>query len=883
MKGADLMLRLRALFRGRRVEQELDEELESHLELQTRKYMDEGFDEAAARHRACLDFGGIEQAREECRQVRGVQWIENIGKDLKYGLRTLRKSPGFTLTAMLALAVGVGANVALTHSLLSALKPRLPFREPTRISVLWLKSEQDPHIDEMMASVADLVDWRAQTHSFTSIAATTWTENMNFGGNGAAERIRAFEVTANLFDTLGVQPRFGRAFLDSEEQSGHNRVAILGDSFRARHYPSAAAALGSSIRLDGEFYTVVGVLAPDFSVGFLPDPDVLVPLALDTSAALDRRQRVILGLARLRDGATVDQARNDIAAIQGRLGREHFEDRGWTAHLNPLPSEGTQDARDKLPFFAAIAAVVLLLACLNAAVLSLARYLARHPEMVLRNALGAGRGRLAQQIVCEGLLLSIFAGAVGFAIALGGIALIREYEPFYSNFPIAALPDWRIFLYYGFLIGGVTLLFSSAPAVTISRSAVASGLNAGSPRIASGGVRLSWLSMIVQIGAAVAVLSLTGLMARTVAELYHFDLGFVPDQLLEGEIVLRGARYASAAAQRDFFRRLMERMETDHRVPAALTSHFPLSESYGMSGYAIQLEDRPLEVIDNRSRSAADAVSINFFSVIGAKLIRGRDFQRQEVEPVAIINETFARKFFAGEDPVGKRIVVRAPMSKEMDELSPGARRIIGVVKDVSQWGPRSSEGFPNVYVPFDQNPVPWVSVVIRRSATAGADLVKAAVAELDPDLPVFRIQTARELVDQAYAPPRFQLIMLILFSWVALFLSAIGIFSLVAHSVRRRHREFGIRLALGARPAQIRRLALRGGFAVAGMGLPLGLGLAALLGRLMATLLYHVKPWDAQIAAAALLLVATCVLIACFIPAYEASRTDPMSAVRDE
>ncbi len=882
---ADVILRIRSLFRRARLERELDEELQTHLELQTRKYVLEGRDRSEARRMARSDFGGVEQVREACRDVRGVQMIENLWKDLSYGFRTLRKTPGFTATAGLALAIGIGANVALLHSFLAVLQPILPFRNPDRIAVLWLKSQKEPLADEVVASIADLADWRARAHSFSAIAATTWTENMNVGGASQAERVRSFEVTANLFDALGVQPRFGRAFLVGEEQIGHNRVAILGSGFCLRHFGGSEAALGKPIRLDGETYSVVGVLPPGFSIGFLPDPDVLVPLPTNAPAALDRRQRVIFGLGRLRERVSLEDARKEMAGIEQQLGREHVEDEGWSANVNLLASEGTGDARAKLPFFAGIAAIILLLACTNAAALSLARYLSRQPEMVVRSALGAGRGRLVQQVLCEGLLLSTLAGALGFAIALGGIALLREYKPFNSNFPITATPDWRIFLYYGVLIGGVTLLFGSAPALMVSRSAAGPALSAGSPRIAGGRGRLAFFSMTFQIGVAVAALCVTGLMAKTLARLYDFDLGFRPERLIEGEVILKGPRYASRSAQRDFFERVLERIEADGRVRAAITSHFPLSQSYGMSGYAIQREDRPLPIdAVDRSMTGAEAVSPGFFLVAGAKLTRGRDFSAREEEPAAIVNETFARKYFPGEDPVGKRVLVLSAMMKEMDELTPGPRRIVGVVKDISPWGPRSPV-IPDLYVPFDQNPVPWMSVVIERmgGASEGATLIRAAVANLDSDIPIFRIHTARELVDQTLAQSRFQLTMLGLFAAVALFLSGIGVFSVVTHSVRRRRREFGIRLALGATPGQIRRLAMGGGLALAGAGLLLGLGISTILGRTMTSLLFDVKPWDTQIACAAVLLVVASIAAACLLPAHEAARTDPMSAVREE
>ena len=878
MKLTDLQLRLRALFRGQRVEQELEGELRDHLELQVRKYISQGFTEPDARRKARIDFGGMEQVREQCRDVRGTQSIESIWRDFKYAFRTLAKSPGFTLTAALALAIGMGANVALLHSFLSALKPTLPFRDADRLAVLWLKNKKDPSYDEMMMSIPNLAAWRERAHSFTSIAATTWTENMNFGGGDQAERIRAFEVTANLFETLGIQPRQGRAFLEGEQHTGRNRVAILGHGFCLRHFGAPDAALAKSIRLDGESYTVVGILPPDFFDGFLPQPDVLIPLAIDTQAALDRGRRMIVGLGRLRDGVSIEAGQSELAAIEEQLGREDPEDAGWTVNATLLPAEGTKDARDKLPFFAAIALIVLLLACTNSASLSLARYLVRRSEMSVRSALGASRARLAQQILCEGLLLSIFAGLLGFAVALGGISLIRQYEPFYSTFPIAPIPDWRIFVCYAFLIGGVALLFGSAPALTVSRSAIAQGLNLGSTRISESRGRLATVSMTFQIGVAVAVLCVTGLMGRTLVRLYHFDLGFTPDRLLEGEVVLKGSRYVSPSAQRDFFDRLTERIESDHRIHAALISHFPLSNSYGMAGYPVYREDQPRPAQSTLPMTSADAVSSNFFSLAGAKLVRGRDFRTHEEEPVGIINESFARKYFPNEDPIGKRLVVLAPMMKEIDELAPGPRRIIGVVHDITRWGPRSPP-WPNLYVPFDQNPVPWMSVIVDGP---GADLIKSSVAALDPDIPIFRIHTARELMDETFAPSRFQLMMLGVFSLVAIFLSAIGVFSMLAQSVRRRRREFGIRLALGATPAQVRSLALRGGLAVAAAGLTLGLGIAAILGRLMASLLYDVKPWDAQVACASVVLVIASVACACLLPANEASRTDPLSAVRD-
>ena len=298
--------------------------------------------------------------------------------------------------------------------------------------------------------------------------------------------------------------------------------------------------------------------------------------------------------------------------------------------------------------------------------------------------------------------------------------------------------------------------------------------------------------------------------------------------------MLKGARYASPSAQRDFMERLRASLPS-----AAITSHFPLSQSNGMSGYRIQREDRPLPAGANHlSMTGANAVSENYLAVMGAKILRGRNFAREH-EPVVIVNETFANKYFAGEDPIGKSIVTSLPMQSEMNVLVPGSRRIVGVVKDVAEFWPTVVKAWPQLYVPFDQNPVPWVSVVIDGSA----ETLKSTIAGFDPDIAVFRVHTAHELVEDAYVGPRFQFMMLGTFSLLALFLSSIGIFSMIAQSIKQRRREFGIRLALGATPNQVRLLAIRGGFVIAGAGLIVGLGLAAFLGPLAAAFLYDVKP----------------------------------------
>jgi predicted permease len=871
MRLADLFLRLRGLFRYSQAEQELDEELRAHLELQTRKYLAQGLDEAIARRRARIDFGGLDRVSEECRDARGIEFLESLWRDVRYGLRTLRKSPGFTATVVLALAIGIGANTALLHAFLSALWPKLPFREPARIAVLWLKNIKDPHWGELMLSLPDLDDWRERTRSFSAVAGTTWTVNKNFGGE-SPERVRGFEVTTNIFDVLGLQPQFGRGFADKDT----DRRAILGSAFCARHFRTASEAIGATIRLDGEQYTVIGVLPRGFAIAFLPNPDVMLPLSRDSVGALDRQNRRIVGLARLRDGVSIEAARSEMVAVAEQLGREHREDAGWTANLNPLPKEGTQDAWTKLPFFAALAILILLLACTNSAALSLARSLTRQPEMTVRGALGASRGRLVQQILCESLLVSILAGVVGFFVALGGISLIRQYQPFYSNFPIAPIPDARIFTFYALLIGGVALLFGSAPALAASRAAEAQAINRASSRIVVSSGTLQSMAMIFQVGAAVAVLCITGLMGRTVVRLYHFDLGFSPDHLIEGEVILKGPRYSSPSAQRETFNRVLNSLDAG----AALTSLFPLSQGYGMGGYRVQREDQPLPAEKQApSMTGVNAISANYFFTLGAKVIAGRAFLAREHEPVAIINQTFAKKYFSGEDPLDKLVLVTSPLQAQMDQLAPGPRRIVGVIKDISENWPTATKAWPEFYVPFDQNPVPWVSIVVRGDS---AEAMRMRVAEQDRDILVFRIHTAAELVDQAYAAPRFQFMMLGMFSLLALFLSAVGIFSMVAHSVRRRRREFGIRLALGATPARIRRLALTGGFRIGLVGLGVGLGMAALLGRVTAELLYDLKPWDTPIAMAAIVVVSLTVALACLLPAREASRADPLTAVRE-
>lgn len=880
MNRSDFLLRARAILSRNRVEQELDDEITAHIELQARKHTAAGMARDEARRLARMEFGGIESFREDCRDIRGTQLFESFFQDLRYGFRLLRKSPYFTATAVVALALGIGANTALYHCFLNVFAPRLPFADPDRLVILWLKNQQKPNYAAVQISIPDLLDWRARSHSFSDMAATTWTENMNLGGD-QAERIRAFEITSNMFRVLGIRPFLGRSFQPQEEKTGPPRVAILGYGLWQKRFAADPSILQKTITLDGQSYAVIGVMPRGFDAGILPNPDVLLPLKLDSPLALDRSSHAILGYGRLRNGVSVATANRELQSIARQLTAEYPEaDAGWMPNIEKMAGSGTKDAKEKLPFFVGVAVLLLLLACANSASLALARYMARHSEIIVRSALGATRRRIVQQILAECLLLSLGAGIVGIAIALGGIHLIQVYDPFYAPFTLPSIPDARVLTFCAALIAGTTVLFGLTPAFVASHSAQSAHVNEANPRSASSNGRLRSLLIVAEIGIALALLIATGLMIRSIYRLYSVDLGFNPDHLLEGELVLKGPRYASASAQRDFFDRLVQRVEAHSGSAAAVTSYFPLSQSYGTGGYFFKVEGQPLETA---SMTGADAVTHNFFSLLGIRFLRGRSFDKHETRSAAIINQTLADRYWPNQNPLGKRVILLRAMQTELDGLSSGPREIIGVIKDVSEYGARMPK-FPWIYVPFEQNPVPWVSVVIRApDPIAASTWLRDDVHKLDPDIPLFRNHTAQELIRESLKQSNFQLLTIALFSAAALLLSSIGIFSVLAHSVHRRWREFGIRMALGATPEQIRNLVYANGLAVAACGFVLGLALSAVLGRAMSSLLFGVRPWDAESIALALLAVSAAIAVATYLPARRASRLDPTRAIYTE
>jgi putative ABC transport system permease protein len=853
-------------WRRREREQDLERELRSDLELEAAEQQEDGPSVNEACYAAQRTFGNTTLVKEEVREMWGWSAVERLKQDLRYAVRILLRSPVFTSVALITLALGIGANTAIFSVVNGVLLRPLPFHDPDRLMMLdekWL-----PRFPHFEATPKDFLSWREQSRAFDKIAAFEGVE-FNLTGEDRPERISGSRVSANLPVLLGVKPILGRTFTPDEDTEGNDRVVLLSHGLWLRRFGGDPRVIGGAVRLNSVDFTIIGVMPPSFR--FPRDADIWKPMGFATNDF--DGGHFIWAIGRLKPGVTREQAQAEMDLIMPRLQQPQV----WSVNVFPVLDYYVGEVRTALFVLLGAASFVLLIACVNVANLLLARGSVRQKEISLRASLGAGRGRIVQQLLTESLLLSLAGGVLGVLVASAGISAVKKLS-------LASIPrlneatvDYPVLLFTLALCSLTGLLFGLLPALRLSGGDLQASLKAEG-RITGAEMRTRVRSALVvsEVALALMLMAGAGLLLKSFERLLEVRPGFNPEKVLTTTINLPTAGYREPYQQMEFVNRLLDRLGSLPDVhQAAVSAGLPFA---GVSDAGIRIDGRPIGTPESGTTANYYRVTPLYFQAMGIPLIRGRVFTERDIAPrppVVIINATMAKRFFANDDPIGKRLDIAGPTY---------LREIVGVVGDVKQAGLKASIP-PQVYEPFFQKPASSFNVVVRGLGDTMhlADGIRLEVLSVDKYQPVSNLRTMEEIVTSSVTQDRFSAILLGLFAFLALVLAAVGIYGVVAYSVARRTHEIGIRIALGAREPGILKLVLGQSLRLALLGVGIGLVTSVLLTRFMASLLYEVTATDPVIFVAVSAILLSVALTAAFVPARRASRVDPMVALRYE
>jgi putative ABC transport system permease protein len=799
-------------------------------------------------------------------------------QDLRYGFRMLVKNPAFTLIAILALALGIGANTAIFSVVNAVLLRPLPFADADRLVYLQAVNNAQG-ITRSNISPPDFEDWKNQSQSFQDMAAFI-TGGVILSGNAEPERVPAAAVTASFFSVLGVKPALGRGLLAEDDKPGAEDVALISHGLWQRRFGSDPHIVGSKINIGGESTTVIGVMPAGFE--FMEPMDVWRPLGLDFSKER-RDNRYLQVLALLKPGVTITQAQAQMNGITERLSQSYTEtNANWGTKLTGLHELVVEDVRPALLLLLGAVGFVLLITCANVANLLLARAAARQKEIAVRSALGASRLRVVRQLLTESLLLSLTGGALGLLLSIWLTDLLVSISPANSPRLDEVRLDARVLLFTLAVTCLIGLLFGLAPALQASRINLNEALKEGGRGFSEGWRRnhVRKLLVVSEVALSLMLLVGAGLLIKSFMLLRETNTGFDSGNVLTMRISVPGAKY-KGAQKAEFFQRLTESVAA---LPGVESAGAVLSLPLGGSNYSVGRsfipEGRPLTPEESINASYV-VTTPQYFRAMKIPLIAGRAFterDNKDAPQVIIVNETLARRYFPGESAVGKRIRVWR------DEQFP--REIVGVVGDTKA-NAIDAEFGPQMYVPHLQDSG-WggMSLVVRTTTstpTALASSVRGAVLALDKDQPVFNIKTMEDIVSASVANRRVSMLLFSVFASVALFLAALGVYGVISYSIAQRTHEIGLRMALGAQRSDVLKLVLRQGMSLVLIGIALGLMASLAVTRLMASLLYEVSATDPLTFAGVALLLAVVALLACLIPARRAMKVDPMVALRYE
>jgi len=896
-----LFLRMAGMFGQRRREQEFAAEMESNLEMHIEDNVRAGMSRDEARRQALLKFGGANTARDSYQRQSGLPFLETLWQDLRYGVRTLRKTPGFTFVVVLTLALGIGANTAIFSVINAVLLKSLPFKDPDKLIQLW-ETEAAP--GNFPLNAQDYLDWQEQSQTLEKSALYGYGQSYNASAAGEAQPVDGVQVQASFFSVLQVAPEMGRTFAPEEGSKGPSHVIVISHGMWKKFFASRANVIGQKLELNGEPYEVIGVM-PDWYV-FPSRAQFVAPLDMSKKNLGGRGNHGWRALARVKADKTVEQARADLLAISKRLEQQYHDTNDKVnAIVVPLKEQITGYVRPQLIVLLVAVAAVLLVACVNVANLLLARATGRQREIALRAVLGASRGRVIRQLLTESVLLSLCGAALGLAGAWWAVALIRSTNALPIPRVNVVQVDLNVLLFTLLVSLGVGILFGLAPALQASSAELTEELKASAQSVAG---QLGWQRflrdglVIGEIAVSLALLACAGLLLRSFDKMRGTDIGMQPQGVLTMTVSLPQARYSTAAARADFVDRYLERLQHSPGIQgAAISTEIPLEG--GSNGY-IKVEG-DTDPAHAHQLVEQNYITADYFRVLGIPLVKGANFSGADFEQVrnssakraemyrkdpdtrefppelsyvAIINQKMADTFWPNQDPVGK--IYRAD----------GATlpvRIIGVVGNTSVFGIQAKP-IPQSYFPFT-GVLAWEGlagqVVVK---TAGAPLaalpvVRNQLREMDSSLAVFKPRTMEQVVADATEDTGVQTWLLGSFAALALLLAAVGLYSVLAYLVTQRTREIGIRMALGAQHADILRLVVGHGGRLTLAGLALGVIAALFLTRLLGSLLFGVTTKDPLTFAGVVAVMALVALAACYVPAYRAMRVEPTVALRDE
>jgi predicted permease len=885
---------LQRWFRRANAEQEMSDELRDHIERQTDANIAAGMPRDEARRQALMRFGGAEAVKEACREQRSGFWLETLFSDVRYGVRMMMRSPGFTIVAILTLALGIGANTAIFSVVNGVLLNPLPFPHPEQLVSL---SESKPNFATGSISYLNFRDWQRNNHTFSSMAISR-PISFSLTGSGEAEQLQAELLSSDYFSLLGVKPVLGRMFAPGEDEVGAAPIVLISAGLWKRKFGSSPEVLGRTIRLDGSGFTIVGVIPADFdlSTRSFRNSEVYVPIGqwknnflLNRGAGLG-----IHGIGRLKPGVSIEQARADMDEVTRNLIAAYPDsDKGIGATVRPLKQDMLGEARPLLLLLLGAVCFVLLIACVNVANLLLARSTSRAREFAIRAALGAGKSRLIRQLLTESILLGFAGGGLGLSLAVWATRLALQHLPVTLPRAAGVGIDARVLLFTIAISVGVGIIFGLAPALKSLKPVLQVTLNESGRGGSGTRHRTQSIFVVVEMALALVLLAGAGLMVRTLAQLWSQDPGFNPRNVLTFNLSPPPSLMNSnAETVRAFSRELSRRIAASPGVEAVSMTWAALPMS-GDDEDVFWLDGHPKPASQNDMNWAVKyVVDPDYLKAMEIRLRRGRFFTPQDNEhapSVAVIDYALARKYFGSDDPIGKRIRV-----KENEEMGDGTTEIVGVVDHVNQWGLASDAQNlqAQIYLPAMQMPDGFTvlvsygtSAVVRYAGSAPGiiDSIRGTSRNMNSEQVVYGEQTMDEIISDSISDRKFSMVLLGTFAALALLLSSIGIYGVISYLIGERTHEIGIRMALGAQRKHVLTLVLSEGVRLTLLGAAIGIAAALGLTRLMGNLLYGVSATDPLTFAAVPVVLLGVAMLACYIPARRAMRVDPMTALRYE